>query len=110
MFEKLPPAFTVLLLDSKYDIIHQSEISMDRFLLAIRRFMDMKTLTPSILRELVERIDVYHIQGTGKDKRQKIVIHYRFMGVIEFSKPFAEINVTLDSRQGVSVEYQVIAS
>ena len=31
----------------------------DQFLKAVRKFMEMKTLTPTILHELVERIDVY---------------------------------------------------
>ena len=40
--------------------------SKNQFLKAVRKFMQMKTLTPTMLHELVERIDVYHIQGTGK--------------------------------------------
>ena len=31
----------------------------EQFLKAVRKFMEMKTLTPTILHELVERIDVY---------------------------------------------------
>ena len=37
--------------------------SKNQFLKAVRKFMQMKTLTPTMLHELVERIDVYHIQG-----------------------------------------------
>ncbi len=91
------------------DETHQSEVSKDRFLLAIRRFMEMKTLTPTILRELVERIDVHHIQGAGKNRKQKVVIQYCFVGVIDLPEPFDETNLILNSRQGVSVEYQVKA-
>ena len=42
--------------------------SKNQFLKAVRKFMQMKTLTPTMLHELVERIDVYHIQGTGKNQ------------------------------------------
>ena len=38
----------------------------------------MKTLNPVILRELVEKIEVYQIEGTGKNRTQRVVIHYRF--------------------------------
>ena len=40
--------------------------SKNQFLKAVRKFIQMKTLTPTMLHELAERIDVYHIQGTGK--------------------------------------------
>ena len=70
--------------------------------------MQMKTLTPSILYELVERIDVYHIQGTGKNQTQRLVIHYNFVGVLDFPcSPALTENVVLNSRQGVEIEYPV---
>ena len=80
----------------------------DQFLKAVRKFMEMKTLTPTILHELVERIDVYQTQGTGKNRTQRIVIHYNFIGILDM--PEVEEypdNVVLDSRQGVAVEYLV---
>ena len=80
----------------------------DQFLKAVRKFMEMKTLTPTILHELVERIDVYQTQGTGKNRTQRIVIHYNFIGVLDL--PEVEEypdNVVLDSRQGVAIEYLV---
>ena len=58
----------------------------DQFLKAVRKFMEMKTLTPTILHELVERIDVYQTQGTGKNRTQRIVIHYNFIGVLDMRK------------------------
>jgi len=73
----------------------------EQFLKAVRKFMEMKTLTPTILHELVERIDVYQTQGTGKNRTQRIVIHYNFIGVLDL--PEVEEypdNVVLDSRQG----------
>lgn len=52
----------------------------DSFLRAVRRFMEMKILNPVILKELIEKIEVYHVEGSGKNKTQRIVIHYRFVG------------------------------
>ena len=80
----------------------------EQFLKAVRKFMEMKTLTPTILHELVERIDVYQTQGTGKNRTQRIVIHYNFIGILDM--PEVEEypdNVVLDSRQGVAIEYLV---
>ena len=65
--------------------------------------------TPStMLHELVERIDVYHIQGTGKNRTQRLVIHYKFVGVLDLPhSPVLPGNVVLNSRQGVEIEYLV---
>lgn len=80
----------------------------EQFLKAVRKFMEMKTLTPAILHELVERIDVYQTQGRGKNRTQRIVIHYNFIGVLDLPEveEYPE-NVVLDSRQGVAIEYLV---
>lgn len=82
--------------------------SKNQFLKAVRKFMQMKTLTPTMLHELVERIDVYHIQGTGKNRTQRLVIHYKFVGVLDLPhSPVLPGNVVLNSRQGVEIEYLV---
>lgn len=55
----------------------------ERLRAIIRRYTDVKELTPSLLFELIERIEVG--QGTcektekGKVKRQKVIIHFRFL-------------------------------
>lgn len=77
--------------------------SKEQFTLAVRKFIQMETLTPAILNELIEKIEVHSIEGKGKDKTQKIVIHYRFVGIIE--NPNKTENVVLEPRQGVAVEY-----
>lgn len=62
----------------------------------------------TMLHELVERIDVYHIQGTGKNRTQRLVIHYKFVGVLDLPQsPVLPENVVLNSRQGVEIEYLV---
>lgn len=71
--------------------------------MAVRKFMQMETLTPAILNELIEKIEVHSIEGKGKGKTQKIVIHYRFVGIIENQNKTE--NVVLEPRQGVAVEY-----
>lgn len=86
------------------------EVSKNKFLSAIRKFMQVQTLTPIMLHELIERIDVSHVQGKGKDRTQKIVIHYRFAGVINLPDDMFENKLRLGTRQGVEIEYQVKAS
>lgn len=49
----------------------------------IRRYTNVEELTPSLLFELIERIEVgqgtYEKTDKGRVKRQKIVIHFRFL-------------------------------
>ena len=75
----------------------------DQLIHAIRKFMEMQTLTVPLLRELIDHIDVYETEGTGKNRTQRIMIHYKFVGVIEI--PDDRDNYTADTRKGVAVEY-----
>ena len=79
--------------------------SKEQFTNAIRKFMEMKTLTPALLNELIEKIVVHSIEGTGKNKTHRIVIHYRFVGIIELPEERAMEAIKLETRQGVAVEY-----
>ena len=72
---------------------------------AVRKFMEMQELTPALLHELIERIDVYETEGTGKNRTQRIVIHYRFVGYIEISGGDKKQNHTAQTRKGVAIQY-----
>ncbi len=86
--------------------IENLRTSKEQFTMAIRKFMQMETLTPALLKELIEKIEVHSIEGKGKNKTQRIVIHYRFVGVIE--NPTKEENIVLEARQGGAVEYHTV--
>ena len=60
--------------------IEQSEGEREQFIRAIRKFMEMRTLTNQILRELIDHIDVYEVEGRGKNRTQRMVIYYKFVG------------------------------
>ena len=63
--------------------------------------MEMETLTPTLLRELIDHIDVYETQGTGKHRTQRITIFYRFVGYIDIPESPEDDPYTADTRQGV---------
>lgn len=75
----------------------------ENFINAIRRFMEMKKLTALLLRELIDKITVYETEGVGKNRSQRIMIHYKFIGYIEI--PECGKNYRADTRKGVAVEY-----
>ena len=74
----------------------------DMFLNAVRSFMEMETLTAPLAKELIDHIDVYESEGKGKNKTQRIVIYYRFVGYIELPDKIPIVN---DTRQGVAMNY-----
>ena len=47
--------------------------------------------------------EMYEMEGTGKNRTQRIMIHYKFVGVIEI--PDSGDNYTADIHKGVAVEY-----
>ncbi len=75
----------------------------ENFINAIRRFMEMKKLTAPLLRELIDKITVYETEGVGKNRSQRVMIHYKFIGYIEI--PECGKNYRADTRKGVAVEY-----
>ncbi len=96
-------------LQGQLEEFSKTEVKKDRFLSAIRNFMEMKVLTPAILRELVERIEVYPIEGKGKNRTQRVLIFYKFIGLLEIPKTPETDSYTLESRQGVAINYMVVA-
>ncbi len=66
--------------------------------------MEFEVLTPTLLHELIDHIDVYEMEGTGENKTQRIVIYYRFVGYIELPISIEEY-YSAETRQGVAVTY-----
>ena len=78
--------------------------SKDMFIGAVRKFLDMETITVPLIHELIDHIDVYEAEGKGKNKTQRVVIHYNFVGYLEIPEN-DEPCFTADTRQGVAIGY-----
>ena len=83
----------------------EKENEREEFIHAIRKFMEMRTLTKQVLNELIDHIDVYETQGTGKNKTQRLVIYYKFVGYLDIDPTQCHPNYTADIREGVAIEY-----
>ena len=55
-------------LKNKLDSINNAKSSSESFIRAIRKFMSMQTLTPIVLQELIEKIEIFNVEGKGKKK------------------------------------------
>ena len=65
--------------------------------------MEMKTLNPVRLRELIEKIEIHQIEETGKNRTQCVIIHYRFVGCLQIPEWHRKRKVILECRKDVAV-------
>lgn len=103
--ERLELKAKIKALRQKLSECGQCERNRDTFTSAIRRFMRMDSLTTPLLRELIDHIDVFETEGTGKSRTQRIVIYYRFVGYVEIPEVSQRQHIKADTRKGVAVEY-----
>ena len=84
--------------ESKNKIYHQ---------LRIQGYTRARKLTPRMLNELVEKIEVYHAEKIDGVWEQRLRIHYNCVGEITIPKmlPLPIPDVTVNTRKGVFVIY-----
>ena len=93
-------------LQAEIDKAEKHRHSAASFLRTVKKYTDIQELTPTILNELVEKIIVYQADGVGKGRTQRLEIHYNFVGTLDTPEVAClPQSVTIDTRQGVAVEY-----
>ena len=63
----------------------ESSVNVDLFLAKVRKYTDVRELTPKIIREFVERIEVFKPEHIGRHKVQRLRIVWNCIG--EFMPP-----------------------
>lgn len=93
-------------MQAEIDAEKRHKSSAANFLRTVKKYTEIDELTPTIVNELIEKIVVHQAQGTGKNKTQQLEIYYNFVGVLDMPQLMAlPQSVTVDTRQGVAVEY-----
>ena len=91
------------------EIEKQSSQAMttDMFISLVRKYTRARKLTPRMLNELVEKIEVYHAEKIDGVWEQRLRIHYNCVGEITIPKmlPLPIPDVTINTRKGVFVNY-----
>ena len=54
---------------------------------------------------MIDHIDIYEVEGTGKNRTQRAVIYYKFVGYLEIPDSLSRPSYSADLREGVAVEY-----
>ena len=91
------------------EIEKQSSQAMttDMFISLVRKYTRARKLTPRMLNELVEKIEVYNAEKIDGVWEQRLCIHYNCVGEITIPKmlPLPIPDVTVNTRKGVFVNY-----
>ena len=81
--------------------------STDMFVSIVRKYTRARKLTPRMLNELVEKIEVYNAEKIDGEWVQRLRIHYNCVGEMNIpNEPALPIpTVTVNTRKGVFVSY-----
>lgn len=94
-------------LRSEIDKLSSKAATADMFISTVRKYTRTKALTPRMLNELIDRIEVYQAEKIDGEWVQHLTIHYNCVGAIfipeVFPLPVPEVSV--NTRKGVVVNY-----
>ena len=96
------------LLHHEIDKLSSNSVSTDLFLSTVRKYTRAKKLTPRMLNELINRIEVHQAEKINGEWVQRLTIHYNCIGAlfIPNTEPLPVPNVTVNTRRGVYVTYE----
>ena len=96
------------LLRHEIDKLSSNSVSTDLFLSTVRKYTRAKKLTPRMLNELINRIEVHQAEKINGEWVQRLTIHYNCIGAlfIPNTEPLPVPNVTVNTRRGVYVTYE----
>ncbi|MDD5017148.1 MAG: DUF4368 domain-containing protein, partial [Eubacteriales bacterium] len=94
-------------LKAKLDKEYNQAETTDMFIATVRKYTRAKKLTPRILNELIERIEVHQTEKVDGVYVQKLTIHYNCVGSIEIPEVLSlpKPDILLQTRKGVAVSY-----
>ena len=94
-------------LRSEMDKLSSRTMTTDMFISTVRKYTRAKKLTPRMLNELIDRIEVHQAEKIDGEWVQKLTIHYNCVGVIFIPDifPLPVPDVSVNTRKGVVVNY-----
>ena len=99
-------------LQEELDKDKSKAVTSDMFMASVRKYTRARKLTPRMLNELIEKIEVHQAEKIDGKTVQRLTIHYNCIGAIEIPDldKLPENKVSVHTRQGVDVHYAACAS
>ncbi len=94
-------------LQAELDSDKNKSVSTDEFMAIVRKYTRARKLTPRMLNELIEKIEVYQAEIIDGKKVQRLEIYYNCIGSIEVLDLdlIPDNAVTVNTRQGVDINF-----
>ena len=94
-------------LRAEIDKQNSQSMTTDMFISLVRKYTRARKLTPRMLNELIEKIEVFNAEKIDGVWEQRLRIHYNCVGVIEIPDliPLPAPEVSVNTRKGVVVNY-----
>ena len=94
-------------LRAEIDKQNSQSMTMDMFISLVRKYTRARKLTPRMLNELIEKIEVFNAEKVDGVWEQRLRIHYNCVGAIEIADliPLPAPEVSVNTRKGVVVNY-----
>lgn len=94
-------------LRAEIDKQNSQSMTTDMFISLVRKYTRARKLTPRMLNELIEKIEVFNAEKVDGVWEQRLRIHYNCVGVIEIPEliPLPAPEVSVNTRKGVVVNY-----
>ena len=94
-------------LRAEIDKQNSQSMTTDMFISLVRKYTRARKLTPRMLNELIEKIEVFNAEKVDGVWEQRLRIHYNCVGVIEIPDliPLPAPEVSVNTRKGVVVNY-----
>jgi site-specific DNA recombinase len=87
-------------------------MTTEHFIKLVRKYTRAKKLTPSMVHELIDKIEVFHSERIDGVNVQRLIIHYNCIGTIDIPEgtQIPKPKVLIPTRQGVATGYQPVES
>ena len=94
-------------LRAEIDKQNSQSMTTDMFISMVRKYTRARKLTPRMLNELIEKIEVFNAEKVDGVWEQRLRIHYNCVGAIEIPDliPLPAPEVSVNTRKGVVVNY-----
>ena len=80
--ERSEKSNTIAILSGKVEKCQKDFGDADAWLQTVSKYAEMETLTAAVLLELIDRIEIFEAEGSGRSKELDIRVCYRFIGHI----------------------------
>jgi len=75
---------TAAVLEHEIGVLESEAVNIDKFLLVVRKYTEIKELSPAIIHEFIDRIIIHDPEQARGNRIQKVEIIYNNIGAVDF--------------------------